>query len=93
MKTAVAIGLALAAATSGIARADTSPVAVAQAEIRIPSDAELDRMERKAIATPPLDVSGAPVLKGSERSQDLQMDRQDVIVDQEVMRGICADCK
>ncbi|GJE13593.1 hypothetical protein [Methylobacterium longum] len=32
----------------------------AQGTVTIPSDAELNRLEREAITTPPLDVSGTP---------------------------------
>ena len=93
MNFAIPVGLAFAVSTLGVTWVNSAPVAIAQAEIRIPTDAELDRMERKAIVTPPLDVGDAPALKGSEENQDLQMDRKDVIIDREVMRGICADCK
>ena len=44
-----------------------------QSEVRIPSDAQLERLEREGIATPTLDVSGAPAMKGTEESQDQQM--------------------
>jgi hypothetical protein len=64
----------------------------AQVELQIPSAAQLDRMEREDIATPPLDVSGSPIPKGSEQSQIRRMDRQDRIIDDKVMRGICSDC-
>ena len=52
--------VALSAALAGMV--------LAQAEIRIPSDSQLERLERRGIATPPLDVSGSPVPKGSEES-------------------------
>jgi len=52
----------------------------------------LERLERRGIATPPLDVSGSPVPKGSEESQIDQMDRQDKAIDEKLMRGICRDC-
>lgn len=32
----------------------------AQSTVTIPTDAELNRLEREAITTPPLDVSGTP---------------------------------
>jgi hypothetical protein len=50
-------------------------LALAQSEIRIPTDAELQRMERGGIATSPLGTSAGPKLKGSEEAQNLQMDR------------------
>ena len=54
--------VALSAALAGMV--------LAQAEIRIPSDSQLERLERRGIATPPLDVSGSPVPKGSEAQID-----------------------
>ena len=53
---------------------------------------ESSHLERRGIATPPLDVSGSPVPKGSEESQIDQMDRQDKAIDEKLMRGICRDC-
>jgi hypothetical protein len=46
-------------------------LALAQSEIRIPTDAELQRMERGGIATSPLGTSAGPKLKGSEEAQNL----------------------
>jgi len=63
-----------------------------QSEVRIPSDAQLERLEREGTATPTLDVSGAPAMKGTEESQDQQMERQSRAIDQKVMKGICSDC-
>lgn len=68
------------------------PMQLAQVEIQIPSGTQLDRMEQQDIATPPLDVSGSPIPQGSEQSQIRRMDRQDRIIDDKVMRGICSDC-
>src|SRR3954471_1028593 len=51
-----------------------------QSEVRIPSDAQLERLEREGIATPTLDVSGAPAMKGTEESQDQRMERQSRLV-------------
>jgi hypothetical protein len=93
MRAAILFGVVLTTAGLGVALAETSPAVLAQADIRIPTDADLERMERRSMATPPLSVGDAPALRGSEKSQDLEMDRQDVIVDRKVMRGICADCK
>jgi len=64
MNFAIPVGLAFAVATLGVTWVNSAPVAIAQAEIRIPTDAELDRMERNAIVTLPLDVGDAPALKG-----------------------------
>ena len=35
-------------------------IVLAQGEVQIPSDSQLERMEERAITTPPLDVRGAP---------------------------------
>ena len=70
-------------------------LALAQAEVRIPSDAQLERIEERAITTPPLDAGAAPGAKGSEEAEIRQMDERDRRIDQQLMgRGaICADCK
>jgi hypothetical protein len=67
----------------------------AQGEVRIPSDAQLERMEERSIATPPLDVSGAPGRGLSEGGQIRQMDERARRIDDQLMRGggVCADCK
>jgi hypothetical protein len=65
---------------------------LAEGEIRIPSDAQLEQLERQGVETPTLDVSGAPAMKGSEESQDRQMERRRRVIDREVMKGICSDC-
>src|SRR5215203_4882226 len=76
MFTTTLTAVALSAALAGMV--------LAQAEIRIPSDSQLERLERRGIATPPLDVSGSPVPKGSEESQIDQMDRQDKAIDDSI---------
>ena len=65
---------------------------VAQAEIRIPSDAQLERMEQQGIVTPPLyDGNGAH--DGSIATQDRQMEEQAHRIDEKLLRGgICRDC-
>jgi hypothetical protein len=68
MNFAIPVGLAFAVATLGVTWVNSALVAIAQAEIRILTDAELDRMERKAIVTLPLDVGDASALKGSEEN-------------------------
>src|SRR3954470_19058941 len=78
--------------TDQLAGGSGRPMRLAQVEVQIPSATQLDRMEREDIATPPLDVSGSPVPKGSEQTQIRRMDRQDRIIDNKVMRGICSDC-
>ena len=68
-------------------------VQVAQAEVRIPSEAQIDRMERDAISTPPLDVSeGAQT--GGEAAEIKQMDRRAHGIDENLLRGsgVCRGC-
>ena len=67
--TAVALSAALVMDIDTDLRLEGAGMVLAQAEIRIPSDSQLERLERRGIATPPLDVSGSPVPKGSEESQ------------------------
>src|SRR4051794_26711956 len=71
--------------TDHLAGGSRPPTRLAQVEVQIPSATQLDRMEREDIATPPLDVSGSPVPRGSEQSQIRRMDRQDRIIDDKVM--------
>src|SRR5215204_3393480 len=74
------------------ARADSRRIAVAQGEIRIPSDADLERLERQGMTTPPLDTGrqttrqpGAAMSEQRrEEIENQQMDRQDRIIDQKV---------
>ena len=81
-------------------RADASRITLAQGEIRIPSDADLERLERQGMATPPLDTGrqttrqpGAAVSEQRrEEIENQQMNRQDRVIDQKVLRGICRDC-
>ena len=86
---AFCFGIAL---ISSLERPGAPLLVLTQSEIRIPSDAQLERLEREGIATPTLDVSGAPAMKGREESQDQQMERQSRAIDQKVMKGICSDC-
>ena len=97
------IGLAVLlflGAAPGTARADASRITVAQGEIRIPSDADLERLERQGMATPPLEAGrqttrqpGAAMSEQRrEEIENQQMDRQDRAIDQKVLRGICRDC-
>jgi len=64
---------------------------LAQAEIQIPSDAQLDRMEQQEIVTPPLyDGGGA---SGGIAAEDRQMDEQAHRIDEKLLRGgICGGC-
>ena len=85
-------GIALVSSLHWAAGARGPLLVLTQSEVRIPSDAQLERLEREGIATPPLDVSDAPATKGTEESQDQQMDRRSRAIDQKVMKGICSDC-
>jgi hypothetical protein len=68
---------------------------IAQGEVRIPSDAQLERMEERAITTPPLDVGGAPRVRGGEDAEIRQMDERARRIDQQLLGSgaICTDCK
>jgi hypothetical protein len=68
---------------------------VAQAEIRVPSDAELELMEQRAITTPPLDIDGAPRTRGGEEAEIRRMDERARRIDERLMNdgAICSDCK
>ena len=58
---------------------------LAQAEVQIPSDAQLERMEKRAITTPPLDVQGAPGRGLSEGAKIRQMDERARRIDKQLM--------
>jgi hypothetical protein len=68
---------------------------IAQGEVRIPSDAQLERMEERAITTPPLDVREAPRVRGGEEAEIRQMDERARRIDQQLLGSgaICTDCK
>ena len=69
---------------------------LAQGEVRIPSDAQLERMEERGIATPPLDVSGIPSRpRGGQEAEIRHMDERARRIDEQLMKGgaICTDCK
>jgi hypothetical protein len=72
--------------------AGAEPPKLAQAEIRIPSDAQLERMEQQGIVTPPLYDGGLgrdPGIAGADR----QMEEQAHRIDERLLRGgICRDC-
>jgi len=72
--------------------AGAEPYHLAQAEIRIPSDAQLERMEQQGIVTPPLYDGGLgrdPGIAGADR----QMEEQAHRIDEKLLRGgICRDC-
>jgi hypothetical protein len=90
--TALCFGIALVSSLDWAGSAPASLFVLTQGELRIPSDAQLEQLERQGIATPTLDVSDAPAMKGSEESQDRQMERRSRAIDQKVMKGICSDC-
>jgi hypothetical protein len=83
--------LPLADATIAPTRAKAR-LLLAQAQIQIPSDAQLDRMEREGIATPPLydgDAKG-PAGVGAENRQ---MEEQARRIDEKLLGGgICSGC-
>ena len=68
-------------------------IIVAQ-ELSIPTDAQLERMEERAITTNPLDDSEAPALRGGEGAENRQMDRRAHRIDEQLLTngGICAGC-
>ena len=65
---------------------------LAQAQIQIPSDAQLDRMEQQEIVTPPL-YDGGGASGGGIVAEDRQMDEQARRIDEKLLRGgICGGC-
>ena len=81
---------------SGAGSADAARLVIAQGEVRIPSDAQLERMEERAITTPPLDVREAPRIRGSgEEAEIRQMDERARRIDERLLGSgaICSDCK
>jgi len=64
---------------------------LAQAQIEIPSDAQLDRMEQRGITTPPLydgDVAG-----GGTAAENRRMEEQAHRIDEKLLGGgICSGC-
>ena len=80
---------------SGAGSAYAPRLVIAQGEVRIPSDAQLERMEERAITTPPLDVREAPRVRGGEEAEIRQMDERARRIDQQLLGSgaICTDCK
>jgi hypothetical protein len=65
---------------------------LAQAQIQIPSDAQLNRMEQQEIVTPPL-YDGRGASGGGIAAEDRQMDEQAHRIDEKLLRGgICGGC-
>ena len=89
----VFLTLTLPFGTFGVAVQAGPSVRIAQADVTIPTDAQINRMERDAITTPPLDVSeGAQ--RGGEASEIRQMDRRARRVDEKLLKddGVCDGC-
>ena len=83
----------LLGAAAGTARAEPR-LLMAQAEVQIPSDAQLDRMEREAITTPPLYDGGGANERGGIGAENRQMDERAHRIDERLLRGggVCSDC-
>ena len=65
---------------------------LAQAEIRIPSDNQLEQMERQGITTPPL-YDGKGTLDGGIAAENRQLDERAHRIDEGLLRGgVCRDC-
>ncbi|MHB2208220.1 hypothetical protein [Methylobacterium sp. CM6257] len=81
---------------AGVAAGSTrveARVRLAQGSVTIPSDAQLNRLEREAITTPPLDVSEPP--PGAEPgTQERHRDRRDRRIDRRLPErgGACDGC-
>ncbi len=68
-------------------------IRLAQAPIQIPSDAQLDRMERQGIVTPPLYDGPAGVTDGSIGAENRQMEEQAHRIDEKLLGGgVCSGC-
>ena len=76
----------------GTARAE-SRLLMAQAEVQIPSDAQLDRMERQGITTPPL-YDGGGAREAGESAEIRQMDQRAHRIDEKLLDGggVCSGC-
>jgi hypothetical protein len=61
--------------------------------VTIPTEAQIDRMEQDAIATPPLDVS-AGAQRGDQGARIRQMDERAHRVDEKLLTddGVCRGC-
>ena len=89
----VFLTLALPFGTFGGAALAGPHVRVAQADVTIPSDAQINRLERNSIATPPLDVSeGAQ--RGGQGAEIRQMDRRAHSIDEKLLKDdvVCDGC-
>lgn len=73
--------------------ASADPVVREAQAMTIPTEAQIDRMERDSISTPPLDVSeGAQ--RGGQGAEIRQMDRRAHQVDEKLLNddGVCSGC-
>lgn len=70
-----------------------SLVHMAQSEVTIPTDAQINRMEQRAITTPPLDVDDG-TLQGGQAAQIRQMDQRAHRIDEKLLKddGVCDGC-
>ncbi len=69
-------------------------VRLAQAQIQIPSDAQLDRMEQQGIEMPPLYDGGAGATDGGIAAENRQMEEQAHRIDEKLLSGgICSGCE
>jgi hypothetical protein len=82
----------LAGAAGGSTRVEAR-VRLAQGSVTIPSDAQLNRLEREAITTPPLDVSEPPP-GGEPGARGRHGDQRDRRIDRRPSQrgGTCDDC-
>ena len=90
---AAVLMLALPSGIAGVSTRVEAPLRLAQGTMTIPTDAQLNRLEREAITTPPLDVS--ETRPGSESgAQGRHRDRRDRRIDRRLPeRGeTCDDC-
>jgi hypothetical protein len=72
-----------------------SRMVIAQGDVRIPNDAQLERMEERAITTPPVDARDTQRGVGGEEAEIRQMDERAHRIDEQLMGSgaICTDCK
>ena len=83
-------------AYQSLGRATYAPrMVIAQGDVRIPNDAQLERMEERAITTPPVDARGTQRGVRGEEAEIRQMDERAHRIDERLMGSgaICTDCK
>ena len=84
-----------ATAYQSVAGATYAPrMVVAQGDVRIPNDAQLERMEERA-TTPPVDARSSRRGVRGEEAEIRQMDERAHRIDEQLMGSgaICTDCK